>query len=119
MKFLKGKISDYEQTRGWITGSFFPTDLLTHDKDVEIKVDHFKTVTSFSKHYHSKRKTWTIVLQGAMHMKINDEPMTISKGEFIILEPGVTEELFSTDPDTIAVSLHTPSLNHSDKVDIA
>lgn len=52
-----------------------------------------------------------------MYMLINNEKITIKKGEYIIYEPGVNEELIKTDPKTVTVSIHTPSTKQ-DKIHI-
>lgn len=116
--YIYGKVSDYTKTNGWITGSFFPTKELNHDNKVEIRVDYFDEDKSFSSHYHSKRKSWTIVLKGCMKLIINGNEINLREGEFIIYEPGVTEELVSVDKGTIAVSIHSPSFKTPDKINI-
>jgi mannose-6-phosphate isomerase-like protein (cupin superfamily) len=117
MKFQHGKIADNEKTRGWITGNFFPSSELAHDDNVEIKVDYFTKSHCFTKHHHTIRKTWTIVIQGTMHLIIDDTKVTVNAGEYIIYPPGTTEEMTGTDPNTIAISIHTPSIPGQDKVD--
>lgn len=117
MRYVHNKIAEND-FKGWITGSFYPTGILNHDKNIEIKINHFQESTSFPAHYHSVRKTWTIVLEGAMHMIIDGDNITIGKGEYVIYGPGVVEELLATEPNTIAVSIHSPSAEN-DKVDVA
>lgn len=115
MKFVHGKVSDYKEYKNWITGSFLPKNTPNYDSNLEIKVDYFENTKSFKKHYHSYRKTWTIVIEGCMHMLIDDNKIDIRKGEFIIYNPHVTEELLSTDIGTVAISIHTPS-GEDDKI---
>lgn len=116
-KWVHGKVEKNSKYRGWITGSFYPEEVINHDKNIEIKVDYFDKSESFKKHFHLKRKSWTIIIEGTMYMLINGERITIKKGEYIIYKPGVTEELIKTDPNTIVVSIHTPSTK-PDKVDV-
>ena len=106
---IYGKISDYKQTKNWISGSFFSKESVSYDENVEIKVDYFNESTSFEKHYHKTRKTWTIVIAGGMHMIIDGKALHIKAGEFVIYEPGINEELLGTDPGTVTVSIHSPS----------
>lgn len=117
--FMHGKVGEEQLLpyKGWITGAFLPENTPAYDKNLEVRVDYFNGDEKFAKHYHAERKTWTIVLKGCMNMVINDEPISIKEGEFIIYEPGVTEELLSVDPGSIVVSIHTPSTGKSDKVD--
>jgi mannose-6-phosphate isomerase-like protein (cupin superfamily) len=117
-KYIHGKFSDYKNNHGWITSAYFPEDLINHDKNLEIKVDHYPDSSSFPAHYHTQRKTWTLVLSGCMHMVIEGNNIDIHKGEFVIYEPEVSEQLISTDPDTTAVSLHSPSNKTDDKIEI-
>lgn len=117
MKFIHGKVKDCEKYMGWITGSFFPHDTFNYDKNIEVKVEFYGESASIVRHYHTKRKTWSIVLQGALNLNIEDNPITVKAGEFVIFEPGVTEELTSILPNSIAVHIHTPSVE-VDKVEV-
>ncbi len=118
MRFIHGKVADSQKYWNWITGSFYPKDVLNHDNDLEIKVEFLKNNTVGEPHYHPRSKAWTIVLQGAMHLKVAKKQVEVKAGEYIIYEPGVIEELTGTDPDTIVVNIHKPSFPGGDKVEI-
>ena len=116
MKSVHGKIKGASQYRGWITGAFYPKDLLNYDKNLEIKVEYFAESTSAPAHFHKQRKSWVIVLEGGIKMKIEDKLVVVKKGEYLIFKPKVKEELVSVDVGTVLVSVHAPSSGKSDKV---
>lgn len=114
-KYILGKIGDDEiNKKGFISGALFPKNSLLHDTSIEINYsrlpDDFKAVP----HYHSKSKTWVIVIRGKMYFKIADNSIALSEGEFIVFPAGVHEEVIKVDPSTEAIIIHSPSFPQGD-----
>lgn len=115
--FQTGKIKEYENTKGWISGSFFPTELLNHDDNVEIKIEYLAEPTSAKRHYHKFRKSWVLVLAGEIDYVIDNNPVNLTQGDFIIFGPNITEEVTNSKPGTVLVCIHSPS-GENDKVEL-
>lgn len=119
MEYLKGKFTDYQkETKGYISGAFLPKDSLNHDDRVEINVSKLPEGFTAPKHLHQHMKTWVLVVKGKMYFKINDQPVVIAVGEFIIFEHGTPEEVEKVDPGTECITIHAPSIVGGDKEEV-
>lgn len=116
MKFLKGKTADYADTKGYITGAFFPEDTLNYSQDIEINYSKLSDDFSASNHLHSKSKTWVIVTKGKMYFRIDGTDIEVGQGEFVIFEANVSEEVVRVEPGTESITIHSPSIKGGDKV---
>lgn len=109
MKYMTGSLEQYYDKRGWITGSFFPENTLNYDKNIEIKIRTVEKSSPNKPHYHKNKKTWIIVINGSVNLLINDEPVGLKSKQFVIFEPGISEELKTAESGTIIITIHTPS----------
>lgn len=108
-KYLVGNINDYQESRGWISGSFFPKEILNHDENVEIKIERLDSSITIKKHHHTRRKSWVLVIEGEIQFLVDDQEVNLKSGDFLIMDPGVTEEVTKSSPGTTIVSVHSPS----------
>ncbi len=95
--------TDYEESlrnetgKEWLVGDFdkFANKNVRRVKDFEIKYWKFKKGEE-DKHKPKKQKSateWTVVLDGEVRGVVNGEQVTLKKGDFIIIKPGVTSDL--------------------------
>ena len=115
--YIKKSLSEYtSDKKGYITGSFFPAEMLEYDTSIEINYSDLPDSFSAAPHCHAKSKTWVIVMKGKMYFKINGEEVEVGAGEFLIFEAGVPEEVVRVDPGTGSFTIHSPSIPGGDKV---
>jgi quercetin dioxygenase-like cupin family protein len=116
-KYILGKIGDEViNKKGYISGALFPEDSLLHDKSIEINYSSLPDDFKAAGHYHSKSKTWVIVIKGKMYFKIDEDPIEVNKGEFIVFSAGTYEEVIRVDPGTEVIVIHSPSFPNGDAV---
>jgi len=115
-KFLVRKLDEcHKSHKGYIGGAMFD-DSLQHDQQIEINHNILPDSFTAPSHYHSRSKTWVIVLKGAMHFKIEDENIVVNQGEFLIFDKNVKEEVVRVEPGTESITIHAPSIKGGDKV---
>jgi quercetin dioxygenase-like cupin family protein len=116
-KYIFGKIGDEKiNKKGFISGALFPEDSLLHDKSIEINYSNLPDDFKAASHYHSKSKTWVIVVKGKMYFRIDEKPIEVNKGEFIVFSAGTHEEVVKVDPETETIVIHSPSFPKGDAV---
>ncbi len=117
MSYLKSSFNQaLQHHKGYLSAAFLDPSSLGFDQDVEINYNHFTEPFSAPRHYHAKSKTWVLVLSGAMQFVVDSEAVSVSAGEYLIFDKGVTEEVTSVELGTTALTIHSPSIKGGDKV---
>jgi len=62
---------------------------LMHDTEIAI----FNEITKQDRHYHKKGTEIYMVLEGKMHIEIEEEEYTLSQGDMIVVNPYATHEV--------------------------
>ena len=95
--------TDYEESlrnetgKEWLVGDFdkFANKNVRRVKDLELKYWKFNKGEE-DRHKPKKQKSateWTVVLDGEVRGVVNGEQVTLKRGDFIIIKPGVTSDL--------------------------
>lgn len=109
------KHSFIENNKHAIIGSFIEQSSIRCDSNVEIVFDTLQPGFTAPPHIHTKTKTIVIVLSGGMTFSIENEIVKVQKGEYIIFDKGLVEEVVSVEPNTQNLTIHTPSIIGGDK----
>lgn len=83
---------------------------LSHDELADIAFSRFDEEAHFPVHIHTQTKTLVMVLKGKMVFKLDGEEISIKKGEYIVFEKGVVEEVVFVKVGTESLTIHTPSV---------
>ena len=83
---------------------------LSHDELVDIVFSRFDKKVHFPAHIHTQTKTLVMVLKGKMIFKLDGAEVSVKKGEYVIFEKGVIEEVVSVEVRTESLTIHTPSI---------
>ena len=95
--------TDYEESlrnetgKEWLVGDFdkFANKNVRRVKALELKYWKFNKGEE-DRHKPKKQKSateWTVVLDGEVRGVVNGEEVTLKRGDFIIIKPGVTSDL--------------------------
>jgi mannose-6-phosphate isomerase-like protein (cupin superfamily) len=99
---------------GWFVGSFFPESLRKTDL-FELKYWQFKAgkVTNRGDKICTVLEC-TLVLSGSIRGHINGESVTISQGQYVIIEPGVVNDIVQEVlVSATGLTIKTPSVPNS------
>jgi len=115
-KYYVGKLSDFQETKGWFLGSFFPDGHLCKTDQIEILHKKHQQGDIIAPHYHEQKIEVLIFLKGKAIYKINQQEYNLKPGMFLLADVNnVISEKYLKSSEIIAI--HSPSLPH-DKVTI-
>lgn len=110
-KFFVGNIKDNSKENGWFYGHF-ADNLLLQSSLVEVAWQDIseKKAEPSDKHIHKKAVEINIVISGEMRLTINDQPITVSAGNFYIVYPGAVVNQVEADKGTVNICIKAPSV---------
>ncbi len=103
--------------RGWVVGSFMEDELVQKNDAVEIlywefepgKIDHPTKTSSIIE--------VTIILEGSITGEIEGKPITLSKGQYIVIRPGVVNNIAQNALEkVVGITIKAPSDPSAKKV---
>lgn len=102
--------------KGWFVGEFMK-DEPRKNNQLEVKYWEFKKGKTTHPTKISETIECTIVLEGSMKGEVGQVPITLSKGEYIVIHPGIenniTQEALS---DIKGFTIKAPSIPNAKKI---
>jgi quercetin dioxygenase-like cupin family protein len=113
-KYYHGRFDAFEKTRGWFVGSFFEEGHPCKTEHVEIAFAKHNKGSIVGPHYHKLKVELIIVLKGKVKYKVNDQEVTLNKGDFLFAD---VNNILSADflESSEIFAIHSPSIP-TDKV---
>lgn len=87
--------------KGWYIGPW--------NSDLQISLGYAKTGIDQS-HKHTRITEIYLVAHGSAQMRIEQEFLTVTTGDMILVEPGEAHTFISSSPDYIHFVIHSPGL---------
>ena len=117
-KYIVGKVRDVVKVKGWFFGHFMDQELLQSDL-VDIAWQEGKEVNAgANKHYHTGTVEINIVIAGSASFTLNDDPVTVTKGDFYVIWPETTIDKWSASEDAQFIIIRAPSIKNGGKVKV-
>ncbi len=93
--------ADLTATKGWYVGPW--------NSELPIAIGYANAGID-EPHVHTQITEIYLVARGASQIRVEQETITLHRGDMIIIEPGEAHTFLSNSPDYFHVVLHTPAL---------
>ena len=111
--FFVGYVPDFEETSGYIIGSFmaeagYPS---LNFEELEVAFIQVPTKNESKPHYHEITTEVTYVLSGTLHLIIDqEEKIDLKENEFMVGKTGTILQNLSSEPGTKVMVIKFPSV---------
>lgn len=107
---------DRSQRRKWATGFFLPPNSPFFSEHVEIAIGERNGQSQPGHiHFHKQAKELYLLIAGSLTIRIQDEYITLSPMQMIVIPPLISHAIFKTTDNTKFVTIKSPSIPN-DKV---
>ena len=119
LNFTVGNFEKVNNPGGWFVGNFVPKNVLENDNNIEISVKRLPKgwgkKNEHPLHFHEIAKEFGIVTKGSAKVKFDGKNLSISKGDYYILNPGCQEKFLEITEEMELITIKIPSVQN-DKI---
>ena len=108
--WYKGSVHNPSGAKGWLIGAFLDKDHPCSTGALEVSRKVMGPETKEKKHNHKVATEFWIVIQGSVNIIIDDHPLELKTGEYLLVNPGTPTEILWAKKGTVVIVAKAPSI---------